>query len=159
MIGVVSLGLCGGLLFGRYGNERMDYFTPQEVEAVQQLYTVAEPGALLLAGTPNLPWKLQDYEQHKHRTLTHLLAPEELNSPDSGVDAVAGIMRDRHFPGAYLIITRSTKAAVDLLGELPPGSLERLEQAMATSPKFTVLYENRDATIFTLADRARGAGQ
>ncbi|HEY7029894.1 MAG TPA: hypothetical protein VH482_01140, partial [Thermomicrobiales bacterium] len=53
----VSVIAIGAFFVTRYGNERMDYFTPQERASVQYLYSVAPPGSLLLGGTVKAPWK------------------------------------------------------------------------------------------------------
>jgi hypothetical protein len=67
-------------------------------------------------------------------------------------------MRTTDGQQAYLIITRSEEAEVDLFSGLPAGRLNLLEEALTASPRFTVVFSNQDATIFTLADAA-GDGQ
>ena len=55
------------------------------------------------------------------------------------------------------MITRSEKDEADALGVLPRGALDRIEAALLASPRFVVLYHDRDATAFTVAhaDAAR----
>jgi hypothetical protein len=155
-LGLVSLLLLGGFLFARYGNERMNYFTPGEVAAVRALSRIAEPGAQVLAVGANLPWKVQDYEKYRYNTV--LGNPAFLGDPAlrerlaeaEGVALIAAIMRDSEYPSSYLILTRSQAARAELLGELPPGVLGRLEEALAASSEFRTVYAGDDARIFTL---------
>lgn len=148
-IGLVSAALTGGLLFARYGNERMDAFTLEEVAAVQHLYSVAEPGSLLVAGSENLPWKFQDYEKHKYRTVA-----DQILAGD--IDAIAHLMREKKYNGAYLILTRSNKAYAELFEGLPPGSWERFEKDLIASGQFKLIFANDDSKIFILANGGDG---
>ena len=164
LISLTSLALLGGFLFTRYGNERMDYVTPAEVQVVERLYQVARPGSLLLAMTPNLPWKFQNYGDYPTATVGD--APEwkrlQATEKDVSVSAVMRIiarrLHDRKYPHAYVIITRAQIANADLFGLFPPGLIERVETGLTTSRTFRVVYANRDGGIFELAGQAGGAG-
>jgi hypothetical protein len=157
-IGLTSLLLFGGFLFARYGNERMDLVTSDEVAAVSQLYRVAEPGSVLMAGSWNLPWRAQGYEQYEYVILDYTDPPTREIFRNADVDALARRMQTTSGKQAYLIITRSQEAEVDLFSGLPARRLNLLEEALTASPRFTVVFSNQDATIFTLADAA-GDGQ
>jgi hypothetical protein len=145
-IGLAGITVLGGFLFARYGNERIDHFTSAELAAVRHLYEIAPPGSLLLAATPDLPWKFQDYASYEYRTVPNL--------PNSGngdlVEPVLGIMRQHRQPGAYLIVTRSQRADTEARSILPPGSLHRLERTLSRSPSVQLVYANQDARIYTL---------
>jgi hypothetical protein len=148
----ISVGLVASFGLARYGNERADTFTPDEVAAVEHLYRVAAPESVLIAGDENLPWKAQAYEQHSYVVLPDIAGwDDEITRGDDRLLAA----RVADFMGkaparSYLIITRSQKAAVDVLGKGPPGSLARLEDALTQSRDFKVIYANQDARIFTL---------
>jgi hypothetical protein len=157
-IGLSSLLLFGGFLFARYGNERMDLVTSDEVAAVSELYRVAEPGSVLMAGSWNLPWRAQGYEQYEYVILDYTEPRTREIFRNADVDALAGRMETTDGKRAYLIITRSEEAEVDLFSGLPSGKLNVLEEALIASPRFTLVFSNPDATIFTLADAA-GDGQ
>ena len=161
MIGLVSMTFAGSFFITRYGNERMDAFSAAEVAAVEHLYDIATPNSLLLAGSHNTPWKFQGYEQYRYLPLTEVLDTRALREPASlerEVDVLAQLMADQRYPGAYLIITRTQKAQAEMFGVLPPGALDRLEQALMASPRFRVLYANDDAMIFALAHAALSGG-
>jgi hypothetical protein len=156
----VSLALFGSFLFVRYGNERMDLVTSEEVAAVGELYRVAEPGSALFAGSWNLPWRAQGYEQYDYVVLDYGDDHIRQVFDTADVDDLARLMDDRHAYAkrSYLILTRSETAEVDLFSGLPEGALDRLDQALRASTKFEVLFSNRDATIFTLAPKANLRG-
>ena len=80
----------------------------------------------------------------------------DFDSISGDPDAIARLMNNPKYAQTYLIITRSGKAGVELLGELPPGSLERLEQTMTQSTEFKIVYANQDAKIFVLAEGTNG---
>jgi hypothetical protein len=148
-IGLAVVVLLGGFLFARYGNERIEHFTTEELVAVRHLYEIAPPGSLLLAATPDLPWKFQDYASYDYRTVASLKSSSESRGGDL-VKPVLGIMRQYRRPGAYFIVTRSNRADTEARGILPPGSLDRLEQALRRSSTVQLVYANQDARIYAL---------
>jgi hypothetical protein len=144
LAGVLTVVL-GAFLVSRYGNERMDQFTSQELAAVDQLYEIVPPGGLLLAASGNLPWKDRAYEGYDYLTAVQLA---RTTPAPQIVDAVEDAMRRR--PASALIVTRAQRASIELLGTLPATVLEELEQHVATSDRFRVAYANADARIFVL---------
>lgn len=143
---LVSVPLLIGFFITRYGNERMDSFTENEVIAVQQLYRMADSGSLILDATQSFPAKAQRYEQ-----LNYLDLPISIIA-SADVNATAALMESKQGGTAYLILTRSQAANVALLDGLP-GSVDRLEEALKASRRFRVVYVNEDAIIFVLTLR------
>lgn len=148
---VVSLTLLVGFLFTRYGNERMMYFTPEEVSAVQYLYDTAEPGSQLVAATGTLPWRFQDYRTYKYTTIPRVARAND-------IDALVGTMADRRYPASFLILTRSQKASGELFIGWQPGVWEEFEQTIRDSGRFTSVYANEDAEVFVLTSLCERAG-
>lgn len=144
LAGILTVMLAA-FLVSRYGNERMDQFTAQEVAAVDQLYAIVPPGGLLVAGSGNFPWKSRSYEQYDYLTAVQL-AP--VTPPPLIAGAIEEAMLRR--PASALIFTRSQRASIELLGTLGPGVLQELEQHVATSDSFRLAYANSDARIFVL---------
>lgn len=70
----VSLLLMVGFFFTRYGNERMTYFTANEVDAMRYLYANAEPGSQFISATGTLPWRFQDYETYRYTSVPSLIS-------------------------------------------------------------------------------------
>lgn len=147
--GVMIVVLLTGFLFIRFGNERMDHYTSEEVAATRYLYSVAPAGSVLIGGTTNTPWKDRDYEVYRYRSLTNELAWDDATVADP-VGAIAAAMHNAAYPATYLIITRSQIAGDDLFLELPV-PLGEIEPMLEQSVRFSVIYSNDDATIFVLA--------
>jgi hypothetical protein len=155
----VSAGLLGGNLIARYGNERLEYFTRGDVAATRQLYRLARPGAVLVAGSRNLPWKFKEYDEFKYRIVaeTDVWKRAESTNGDMGpvVKEVEAMMKGGGREGSYLIVTRSQRVYLEGFGYAPAGSLGRFEKAIARSPAFRSVYTNPDGDIFVLRQRAR----
>jgi hypothetical protein len=146
-VGVVCLALIGSTFIARYGNERADMFTAQEIAAINFVYSTAPPGSLLLA-PGNIPWEFQDYATYKYEYVKgRLLANDDVESL-----AQEMAIPEKSGKRAYLIITRSGKASVDQLSSMPTGSVDRFEKTARDSGLFTVVYSNQDAAVFVLAD-------
>jgi hypothetical protein len=62
-------------------------------------------------------------------------------------------MANDRYTEAYVLISRSQKEQIDAIGPLPRGSLGRIERALLASPKFEVVYHDKDASLFKLAQR------
>lgn len=141
----------GGFLFARYGNERVNLFTPDEVAALDRAYSLAPPGAVLVSPNPNLPWQGQEYADHAHVALSRELP--DLMAERGPLDLAAEterLIHDRGEAGGFVVVTRSARAYDELLGAQEWGSTSDLEAALARSPAFERIYATPDATIFEL---------
>ena len=147
-----------GFLFTRYGNERATLFTPAEVRAVDRLYAMAPPGSLLLAVSPNVPWKQRHYADYRYQLLSRQLQFE--GPPPSSAQLateVARYMKRNRTGRAYLIVTRSQKVYDAVLGAQKWGSSTDVERAVERSPRFSKVFDNRDGRIFVLRQHGRRA--
>jgi hypothetical protein len=141
-----SIVLLIGFLFTRYGNERMDYMTYAEVDGVRYLYSMAPQHSTLIEGSDGSPWRFQDYEQYNTFSLTESL-PNAVET--TNVNAIIQFVKSQVRPNTnvYVFFTRSQKATAEVASGLPPGALDRLENALFASGQFTLLYSNPDAQI------------
>ena len=139
-----------GLLLAYYGKDRMNYFTEGEVAAAEYLSQTAPKGSLWLDGTWNWPNRYKKYEQYQYESLMTLPKDERGRLGYDPVGVIAQLMQDSRYPAAYLTITRSQKMHVETAGVMPEGSLDRIEEALRQSERFSVVYHNDDATIFQL---------
>ncbi len=144
--------LLGGFFYTRYGNEKMDYMTNDEVAGVRYLYSIAPDHSLFLGAWWGAPWQFADYEKYKIVTLNDPLLSKYASKND--VSAIAKYLQLQLPKGgnAYMLFTRSQKVTQDMLpGLLPPGSLDRIEAKIATSGKFRLIYHNPDVQIYQFA--------
>jgi hypothetical protein len=149
--------LLGGLCVAYYGKERLNYFTKDEVRASQLLYTTAEPKSLLVSGTCDYPWAFKHYELYRYDAMSvEKLAVRRrlIADPVRTLESIAAAA-DR--PHAYLVLTRSQEAEVDMTGVMPRGSLAAIRRAVERSPRFRVVYHTPDAAIFEFS-RGGAAG-
>lgn len=144
--------MLGGYFFAYYGKERQYHFTQGEFAAAQFLYNTAPRGSLLIEGTPNYPSRFKNYEIFSYVAISREPAAGRIHLIGSPVETLSRWMSNDAYSRTYLIITRSQKAEVDALGVMPPGSLDKVEQALKHSPEFKVIFSNRDASIFVLSN-------
>ena len=166
---VLALSVLGAFLIARYGNERVDYYTPEEVAGVRALYTIARPGSQLATAAASVPWRERGYSSYQYKRFTGQPKKKQLVESDSDIDVDVGRVPDRVIvaevaarmgdvkrgQGSYLITSRSQKAYLDVFGPWQRGALPRMERALAASPRFRVVFANRDTKIFSLVDRRR----
>jgi hypothetical protein len=149
--------LVTGFLFTRYGNVRTTVFTRAEVHAVNRLYDVAPRGSLLLAVSPNLPWKQRHYADYRYQLLSRQIKVPA-GPPTRGRLAaqVARYMAGYRPKSSYLILTRSQKVYDAVLGAQRWGSSTDVERSVTRSPQFAKVFDDGDGKIFVLRhDRKR----
>jgi hypothetical protein len=168
LVGVVVGGIfVAAFPFTRYGNERMDYYSPEEVTAVHALYRMAPPSSLLVAASDALPWRYTGYASYEYRLLTgldrHVVATNGVpHNKDVSIDIgsadrsllirqVMARMEVRTGQPSFLIITKSQEADLAMMSPWAPGALARLVTILRSSATFRVAFENADAIIFVPA--------
>ncbi len=140
----ISTVLLGGFLFTRYGTERLEYKTSNEINAVSYLYTIAPPNSLFLEPWDGIAWEFQDIEKYSSYSVTSF-APDAVQT--NNVKAIVDFIEHAKYPRTYLIFTRSQKAMADSEG-MPPAMLDQFQKAILASGKFKMVYSNADAQVF-----------
>jgi 4-amino-4-deoxy-L-arabinose transferase-like glycosyltransferase len=149
---VASVCLClillGGFFYTRYGNENMDYMTNDEVAGVEYLYSIAPAHSLFLGGWDGAPWHYKDYEKYVLVSLSDSHLFHAASTQD--VNAIVQYLQSHRLKGGnvYLLFTRSQKTTFDSMSGLPPGSLDQIEEKIAASGDFNLVYHNPDAQIY-----------
>lgn len=146
--GLLSAVLLGGFLFAYYGKERQNYFSKGEVRAARLLYRDATPGSLLVAGVNGYPWAFTHYELYSYLSLADLLPRDRRHAIADPADTISSVARRAGAPCAYVVITASQKATVDMTGVMPAGSLTTIQRRLAASASFRVLVRNPSAVVF-----------
>jgi hypothetical protein len=133
------------------GNERTDYFTPGEVDAVQAMYRHAQPGAVLMGSSQNLPWRSHAYASFDYMGVdtlgTWLALQRGRGTIADVVRNISEILDGGRVPG-YIVFTKSANAYVDTF-EGPRGAMTVLQRRIHESPRFDLIYQNSDAAVFS----------
>ncbi len=145
--GLLSVALIGGLLVGYYGKERQNYFSKNDVRAARVLYGTATHRSLLVAGVNAYPWAFTHYEDFSYLSLADLAPVDRRQVIARPAETIAAIARRDDVPCAYVIITSSEKATVDMTGVMPRGSLAAIERRLSRSPRYHVLLRNPSTTV------------
>lgn len=149
----LSLVMLVFFLFAYYGKDKQYYFSKNEVAATEYLFSNAPAGSLVVEGARNYPILYRNYEFFTFVPINREPLENRLHLVDNAAEVLNRWMGDTRFTAAYLLITTSQKAEIEMLGNLPSGALDRIEEQLHQSDEFIVLYENEDAVIFTLRSR------
>jgi hypothetical protein len=118
----------------------------------------------MLSGTFDYPWAFRGYERYDYAALETEPAAVRRRVVADPVRTLTALMRSH--PVAYLVITRSQEAAVDMTGILPAGTLERVARELAATgtpraraqrpaqPWFSVAYRAKRAIVLRLEGTA-----
>jgi hypothetical protein len=157
--GIASILMVASFV-ARYGNERMDYYTPNETAAVRELYRLAPRGSYLLSEAGYLPWRYQDYEWirtdpsrsgHRYLSLAHEWEVDPTRSAREMAVWTAETLRASPTAGrppGFLILSRSQRAHEEILGGLSQTMMDDYERILVRSGKFKLVYANEDAKIY-----------
>lgn len=151
LLATTSVVLLGGLVFGYYGKERANYFTPDEVAAARYLAADAPAGELILAANDNFPGAYLDYPKHPHTWFAEQnpgVARLVLADPVGELSALSAGSPDAT---SYVILTASQAAAAGQSGSLPADGFARIRAALEGSPESTVVYRGANAEIFRVS--------
>ncbi|MFK0115007.1 glycosyltransferase [Streptomyces sp. NPDC090994] len=133
------------------GKDRINYFPPQEVALVRQLFDQAPEGSLVVAANRNYPlaydsywsvdhyWFLDDGRSHVDRIVRSPAAT--LARDMSAVEPPAR---------AYLLLTQGQVANSEMNGQLDGEQLDRIRRSVAASPRFQLVAENSAGTVYVL---------
>ncbi len=154
-VALMSAVLLFSFLFARFGNEKMDYMTTGDVNALGRLYATAKPGALLVGLTSDMPWKYKDFEQYHYATVLDLDGTQQARVfAQHDLGALLRLMHGRGGAPSYLVITRSQEAQLQLFYGVSAGQIQRLDGALVHSSKLRMIYNDGTARIFV--PRAQG---
>ncbi|MFB7425707.1 glycosyltransferase [Streptomyces hydrogenans] len=146
---VVFLALLGGLVFGYYGKEAVNHFTPGEVAAARYVTEHAPPDSTIIMLTSDVPGIDMDYDLHPRIELAYQDPKDTqrlVDDPVAGVtDFAYGATEKRP---AYLVLSRAQDMNGYLTGSLPADTSERLRAALPNAPGFTRVYADEDAVVY-----------
>jgi hypothetical protein len=143
LVGLASLAWLVLFIFVRFGNERMDYYTPQEYQTVEYLYAKAPRGALLAASSTNMPFRHQNYEWYKYVFLEKLVLQRDAS-------AIINELEKYDNPETYLFLTRAQKVYLEMFYDFPHDAWGRLQADLIATGRLAVLYSNTDGAVYKL---------
>ncbi len=164
---VLSGVLLAAFMLAHYGDEKVHYVSPADLEAAKYVYERAPRGSLVLTGTLDAPVKFEGYEQFAHQAIGDLLLDRGVTRSPShpytfGATEMAileGVMADERYPAAYLLITRSDRETVNTYHIEPPGPLDIMAAKLLQSGRFVVVYANADAQVLVYKHAPAGTAQ
>ena len=137
-----------GFVFAYYGKEKMNYFTPAEVRASEFLYSTAPSGSLVIGATSNLPWAFRNYERYDYEWFALDPPAKRRDIEANPGDALARLATESDAREAYVILTDSQAAEIDMTGIMRPGTIRRIERQLDQSARFVAVFRQPDATIY-----------
>ena len=139
----VTAALSVSFFITRYGNERMDYFTDDEVIAMKLIYAISGPGTHVVSGTESLPWRFEEYNTDRYTSIERAVRTNDL-------DLAREAMTEGAFEHSFLILTRSQRAAAEMYLGWEPGAWDRFQHSLEASVDFQLIYANADAQVYVL---------
>jgi hypothetical protein len=119
------------------------------------VYYGAPFGSIFVSGTQNYPWAFHNYEHYRYLSLAEQPGSVRRRVVRSPVRVIERLVAENGGGPAYVIITRSQKAEVEMTGVMYRGSLERVERALARSPRIRFVYRGPDARVFSITGSRR----
>ena len=152
--GACALLLAAGCV-SYFGKERFHRFTDDEVSASRWLYDKAPEGSLLLSATYDYPWAWRNYERYEYFALEDESASVRRRAATLPAETLEALMHEDRRPGAYVVLTRTQAARIDMTGIMRRGTLRRMERALTRDPAFIEVLRGPDASIFRLDPESR----
>ena len=155
---VIPVGVMLFFLIPAYfGLEKVSQIRTGEVDVVEYFYANARPGSTMLEIEPNFPTKLAaNYDEFQYPPEGDLqgtirrggklsapnMTPEELLNYLNGMgENTIGIER-------YVSVSKSQAAYTEVFGTLQPNAVNRLDELISKSPRWTLYAGNADAKIY-----------
>ena len=136
---LVTLTILPAFVVARFGNERIESFTPGEVAAVDQLYEMAPKGSMLMAVVGDVPWKNIRYEEYRYR-------PSGDDTYYHDLDGMYTAMSTYNGP-VFLILTRTQAAYAQMILGTTADDWDAFERQLFATGWFQIVSRTPDATI------------
>jgi len=148
VLAAVLAVLASATVLTRYGNERGEHFSPEEVATYAWVDKNTEPGATIMQFDQNSPRRWQRYATDNWMNLENAEpgpAWAKSVTPDRLLEAV-----NQHPPKGpvYVVYTRAQQAMAELSGNIEPGDLDRTAAEMDGDPRFEVVHRTADSVVW-----------
>lgn len=157
LAGIACLAVLFAGLQGLYGPVRVNAFTPAELTASRWLYGHIPRGSLIVLPADNFPvLETADYNRYDLQVIPadSRIGTSWIN--EGNLSEVASWISSLGHETAYVVVSRSMKAAVDYFGS--PTGYAALVSLIPSALHGSVLYRNHDATVYRLNFAVSGTG-
>lgn len=144
---IANILLLSSFFFTRYGDERVDYISSGEWNAVQYLYQIAPTNSLILAAWDYCPLYFKDYAKYNIRFLDSDYSEAVTSANANEIIDEINYQNQRSPLHSYIIISQEEQIYATSYNGLPGNTLQRLELSLLQSKKFKLVYYNTDAQI------------
>ncbi|MEP6816054.1 MAG: hypothetical protein ABI873_10935 [Marmoricola sp.] len=146
----VLVVLASTTVLTRYGNERGEHFSPQEVATFAWLDKHTAPGATIMQLDQNSPRRWQRYATDSWLSLEDAEPGPAWETAVTPGRLLQAIRRDpAKGPGpAYVVYTRAQQALAELSGNIEPGDLDRTTAEIDGDPRFEVVHRTADSVVW-----------
>jgi hypothetical protein len=146
-----SAVLLAGFSLAYYGKEGWTYFSPDEVKATEAVFENAPDHSLFIAFNTSLPNQFANYERFTYVWILEEPRQTQNRIIADPVDVLVDWMENPHYARSFLVISRAQQDEINALGEMPPGSLEAIRAKLKASGRFDIVFDDKDATVFSLS--------
>jgi GT2 family glycosyltransferase len=145
---VLLVAMAIGFVVSNYGNDRANYFPPQEISSLNTFYNSVPAGSYVTGFVGNDPWALENYDKFTYYWYTQV-SPQALNSLVT--TPIKTLIHDMSpYPNAYVVLTSSDLAEIEMTGLMPQGAPQRIANDLLESKRFQVIESNSSTLIFKL---------
>lgn len=148
VLAAVLAVLASATVLTRYGNERGEHFSPEEVATYAWVDKNTEPGATIMQFDQNSPRRWRRYATDNWRSLEDASpgpAWEKSVTPDRLLEAVN---QDPPEGPVYVVYTRAQQAMAELSGNIKTGALDRTAAEVDGDPRFEVVHRTADSVVW-----------
>src|SRR5258708_34456891 len=130
--------------FTRYGDERVNYVSYDEWNAVKYLYQIAPAKTYIVEAWSDAPIPFENYAKYTIDTLTYDL-PEAVINPN--IDEIVQFFEIDGYRNSYIFFSQEEQVQATSYGGVPSETLERVKTRPLPTGKFKLIYRNSDAQI------------
>ncbi|HEX2910682.1 MAG TPA: hypothetical protein VH186_07740 [Chloroflexia bacterium] len=151
LTGVVSFFLLLMLVVAYYGNERMNNFSQDELQAAEYLYQTVPTGSLLLKPSFNFPYKFEsNYNQYVEMSVVDDPDNNHIAREPASLQPILDLMTAKNYPAAYFVFSRSQRQYIELAGKASSNWFDDLHKEVQNSKDFRLVFSNMDTEIYIL---------
>jgi hypothetical protein len=144
-----------GTVQGRHGQLVVDRQTSADVRVARYLYANAVPGSTIALGSSNFPSRLAGNYGEFNRTVPvgepDLVKGAGLRDTPLGAEylpAIENYLRGFGGTASYLVLSEGMQRQAEYFGYLPDGAFDRLADALAADPDWSVFHRDGDVVVY-----------